>query len=45
MLAVLPYILYGCPCEISSNVFGLVVNVNDSIIVRFLVRRCYVINE
>ena len=31
--------------EVSSNVFGFVVNVNDSIIVRFLVRRCYVISE
>ena len=31
--------------EISSNVFGFVVNVNDSIIVRFLVRRCYIISE
>ena len=31
--------------EVSSNVFGFVVNVNDSIIVRFLVGRCYVISE
>ena len=31
--------------EISSNVFGFFVIVNDSIIVRFLVRCCYVISE
>ena len=31
--------------EISSNVFGFVVNVNDSIIVHFLERRCYVSSE
>ena len=31
--------------EICKNVFGFLVNVNDSIIVRFLVRCCYVISE
>ena len=31
--------------EISSNVFGFVVNVNNSISVRFLVRGSYVISE